>query len=79
MLIGSRKLYHDGVCRSNTWRAIGDSVVQQGQMTDDITGHTYDLYHLWDNYIYRIRTVGSKIEYSFYNMWPGHWTIFRTA
>ena len=69
----------DGICGSGTWREIGNSVVAQGQMTDTHTGHTYDLYHLWDNYIYRIRTVGSKIEYSYYNMCAGHWTIFRTA
>ena len=69
----------DGICGSGTWREIGNSVQHQGQMTDSHTGHTYDLYHTVDNYIYRIRPVGSRIEYSYYNMWGYNWTIFRTA
>ena len=52
----------DGICGSGTWREIGNAVQPKGQMADPITGHTYDLYHTVDNYIYRIRPVGNKID-----------------
>lgn len=69
----------DGVCGSKTWKKIGAGSTFIRSETDSDTGHTYAVYYVQDNDVYRTRSVGTRTEYSYYNLWGGNWTIFRTA